>query len=788
MVEEEPSGFPGIPPRWTSSAKEGVGTAMERSSKIHFTISHGILNEVYYPGLDTAQIRDQELLIVGNQKFFEEKRDTIHNIETIRSGIPSYIIHNEEKDGSFKIEKTIFVDGENDVLVQHVIFRNKSNMNLDLYTLISPHINNGGSQNTSWIGEYKGKKFQFASKDGTYLALYSDQCQGEMSCGYSGYSDGWQDLKHNFKLTTHFESAKNGNTAITGKVTPENNGSFDIFIAFGSSPEEAALKTIRSKNLGWENALKNYNQKWNAYRITVSKNKLLSNKTKKRSLEDLSLLVLRSHISKEPLAGGLIASLSIPWGFSKGDDDLGGYHLIWARDMVEAAQGLILMGDIKGAVEALRFLQSTQEEDGHWPQNMWLNGTPYWKGLQMDETAFPLILLHDLWKRGHIDLVDFKEMLLRAVNFILANGPVTDQDRWEEDGGYSAFTITVEITALNKASEMADNLGLKMISDFSQELADIYLTNMDKWLYRTNTELSRKYAVQGHYVRISQSDQDEDGFIPIKNRPWSANMMNVQEVVSTGSLSMVRFGLKSPNDQNILNTIKIIDGELLVETPNGPVWHRYTNDGYGEHNEGSPFDGTGHGRGWPLLTGERANYEISAGNLQKAEYLLKSMENFANLGGMIPEQVWDSEDIAERGLFKGKPSGSAMPLVWAHAEYLKTCWGIENGRPYDQDQNILERYVNKKLNSGKDLWSFRNKTKRSHGKEAIIIVARTDFFLRFTKNNWMTYEDTNSQKVLQEVHYVEVDTKEMKEGDKLEFTFYWKISSNWEAENFHILF
>ncbi len=786
MVPDEAFGKPGIPPRWTSSAKEGVGTSTERSSRIHFTVSHGILNEVYFPGLDRAQIRDQEFLLVCDGAFYEEKRDTEHTTETYRKGVPCYVITNKEPTGKFSLEKTIFIDGENDTLVQHVDFTQSKNVNnSQIYSLISPHLDNGGSGNSAWIDTYKGRKFQFASKNGMYLALYSPNAQGKMSCGFSGYSDGWQDIRNNKTMMYQFQKAEGGNVAMTAEINPETKGTFNVYIAFGASAEEAAMKTIRSSCIPWEKSLRNYTEGWLSYRKKNTKTKLLK---ADHTLVDNSYLVLKSHISKEPLSGGIIASLSIPWGFHKTDDDLGGYHLIWGRDMVEAAQALLILGDVRGSVDALKFLQATQEDDGHWPQNMWLEGSPYWKGLQMDETAFPVLLLHDLWKHGHIELQPFIEMLKKAAKFIISNGPVTDQDRWEEDGGYSAFTIGVEIMALNKAAEIFESVGMKEESQLAQDLGDIYAKNIDRWLYRKGTSLSEKYGVEGHYVRISNSDQSDQQYIPIKNRPWNSTLVKVDSVISTGSLSLVRFGIRNHDDKKILNTLKIIDGELMTKTDNGYLWHRYSKDGYGEHANGAPFDGTGIGRGWPLLSGERANYEIASGNMDRAEELFSSMEKFSNVGGMIPEQVWDSEDIPERGLYKGKPSGSAMPLVWAHAEYVKTAWALENGRPYDQDQNVFERYVTKGTTSHKEFWSYRNKSKYANNAESIIFILKADCFMRVTKDNWNTFEDVNAKNILNGVYFLELQVKEMQPGSALEFTFFWKESEKWEGNNFTIQF
>ncbi|MHB1439501.1 MAG: glycoside hydrolase family 15 protein [Cuniculiplasma sp.] len=786
MGQEEAFGKPGITPRWTSSSKEGVGTSLKRCSSVYFTLSHGIVNEIYFPGIDTAQTRDHQFLVSGEETFYEERRDTSHSMQTLKGGIPAYRIINEESEQRFKIEKTIFIDSEDDVFVEHVKFIKKNpEDDLSIYSLLAPHMNNGGYGNNAWNGEYKGNKMQFASKGETFLALYIPGCTGKMSCGFSGFSDGFQDIMHNNGMTYEFQRATDGNVAITTEIIPDAAGTFNVFIAFGRSMEEAAIKVLKSSHANWEKSLEDYMEQWSVYLKYTSKNMLIK---KDYNLKQSSLVAIRSHVSKEPLRGAIIASLSIPWGNSKSDDDLGGYHLIWPRDMVEAAEALLILGDYYGATDALKYLQSTQESDGHWPQNMWLNGKPYWGGLQMDETAFPILLLYDLWKMKLVDLDDYRDMFISALSFIIGNGPVTDQDRWEEDGGYSSFTIAVEVSALSYGSEIAEELGMRKESYVIQRIADIYSSNIEKWLYRENSELDAKYGVRGHYVRISMSEADREsgGYIPIKNRPWNSSMVKVDEVISTGALSLVRFGLRPQDDRRIRDTLKIIDGELKVETKTGPTWHRYSQDGYGEHNNGSGFDGTGHGRGWPLLSGERAHYELLSGNRDIAMNLLHTMEKDANSGGMIPEQIWDSEDIPAKGLFNGYPSGSAMPLVWAHAEYVKLCWALENGKPFDLNERAYKRYVEEKFRVKANIWSFKNKIRAIERDESIIFITREECFIRITGNNWKNMVDLNSEYLIDSIYYVEVGPKDFPVEDNMEFTFFWKKENKWEGINFNI--
>jgi len=366
----------------------------------------------------------------------------------------------------------------------------------------------------------------------------------------------------------------------------------------------------------------------------------------------LSAAVLRTHEAKH-FPGGVIASLSIPWGFAKGDDDLGGYHLIWPRDLVEAAGGYLAVGARKDAVRVLRYLQITQEADGHWTQNMWLDGTPYWGGIQMDETALPVLLVDLAAVEGALTLAErdeFWPMVKRAAGFLVRNGPVSPQDRWEEDPGYSPFTLAAEIAALLVAADLADSCGEDRVAAYLRETADVWNACIEDWIYVTDTDLAHHCGVDGYYVRVSEPDEPEaasphQGFVPIKNRPPDSSFTQASLMVSPDALALVRFGLRAPTDPRIVCTLAVIDLALKVMTPNGPAWRRYNGDGYGENEDGSPFDGTGVGRAWPLLTGERAHYELAAGHKKTAGDLARTLEAFAGACGLLPEQVWDVADI-----------------------------------------------------------------------------------------------------------------------------------------------
>lgn len=260
-------------------------------------------------------------------------------------------------------------------------------------------------------------------------------------------------------MTWEYDRAENGNIALTGEIDlAACNGEFILALGFGEMWAEAGQQVISSLLTSYQTTRRDYVSHWRNWQQTLKK---LDAQPREKDLYRASMAVLRSHESKDFL-GGIIASLSIPWGFNKGDEDLGGYHLIWPRDLVESAGGLLAAGAHDDALRVLHYLEATQEADGHWPQNMWLDGRPYWNGLQMDETAFPVLLV-DLLRRESPRCFGNERrwwpMVRKAAAFIVVNGPVTQQDRWEEDGGYSPFTLAAEISALLAAADIAQLTG-----------------------------------------------------------------------------------------------------------------------------------------------------------------------------------------------------------------------------------------------------------------------------------------------------------------------------------------
>ena len=791
-ADENAPGAPGITPRWTSSAKTGVGTAISDKSHVWFTLSHGIFNEIYYPRIDQACVRDMGLIVTDGADFFsEEKHDTDSEVHWLAEGIPAFRLLNTCRSGRYRVEKQIVTDPQRNTVMQRIQFTAMQGDLSDyhLHVLLAPHLGNHGDGNNAWVDEFEGLPLLFAQRDGFALALACSAPFLKRSAGYVGSSDGWQDLKTHKQMTWEYTRAQNGNVALTGEIDLHHSkGHCELALGLGGSSQEAAQNAVASLRDGFDNLKHEYISGWQHW-----KKSLISTKKEPLPPGDLtpiSLAVLRTHESKTA-SGGFIASLAIPWGSSKGDGDQGGYHLVWARDMVETAGALLAGGAHEDARRALTFLQSTQQPDGHWPQNMWVDGTPYWSGIQLDETALPILLV-DLAQREKAitdaDVVKYWPMVQLAAGYLVRNGPVSPQDRWEEDPGYSPFTVAAEIAAILAAADMADLNHETSMATYLREIADVWNTSIDRWMYASKTDWCRKFKVEGYYLRIAPAEITSgsrfQNSVHVKNVAAAEDTRMARHLVSPDALALVRFGLRAADDPRILGTVKVIDSLLKVQTPTGPSWHRYNDDGYGEHEDGAPFDGTGVGRAWPLLTGERAHYELLAGRVDDAKNLLTTMESFANEGGLIPEQIWDSPDLPKHDLFLGKPSGSAMPLVWAHAEYIKLRRSLRDGHVFDMPPQTVQRYLADKTVSPRMVWRFNHKIRSMPAGKLLRFETLAPAVIHYSVDGWKTAQDAKSRDVGLGIHVADLATQSLVDGQHIQFTFYWPDAEDWEGTDF----
>jgi glucoamylase len=382
-------------------------------------------------------------------------------------------------------------------------------------------------------------------------------------------------------------------------------------------------------------------------------------------------------------------------------------------------------------------------------------------------------------------------MVRRAAAFIVRHGPSTEQDRWEEDPGLSPFTLAVEIAALLIAADLAETAGEPDVANYLRETADTWNDDIESGTYVTGTALAQRVGVKGYYVRIgaleiADAASPMAGFVPIKNRPWPESRLPACELVSPDALALVRFGLRAPDDPRILATLRVIDDLLKVEMPYGPLWRRYNGDGYGEHDDGRSFDGTGVGRPWPLLTGERAHYELAAGRPDVARNLLAVLEACANEGRLLPEQIWDGPPIRERELSPGRPSGSAMPLVWAHAEYLKLQRSLRDDRVYDLPHQTWQRYVIDRTRSHYASWRFNHRRRSIETGRGLRLETLAPSLAHWSTDGWRTVHDTPARDTGLGEYVIDLPTQTLPAGGRIDFTFYWPEAGRWEQTDFQV--
>ena len=800
MSENFAPGWPGIPARWTSSAKTGVGTSLAGTSDLWFTISHGVINEVYYPRIDRACIRDMGCIVADGKGFLsEEKRHATHEVRCAAPGVPAYRVRSTCTDGRYRIEKEIVSDPARPALLQRTRFVPLIGNPGDyrLHVLLAPHLGNHGAGNTAWIGEHKGVPMLFAERGASALALASSRPWRNRSAGFVGVSDGWQDLHANQRMTWSYTRAENGNVALTGEIDlREFDAEFLLVLAFGADAAEAGHRARAALQDGFDRAWADYVRHWDEWQDGLLR---LDDHRPGDRLDRyrMSTVVMRSHEATD-FPGGVIASLSIPWGFNKGDEDLGGYHLVWPRDLAETAGGLLAAGALPDALRVLSYLEATQEPDGHWGQNMWLDGTPYWSGVQMDETALPILLVDLARREGAIPdsgLARFWPMVRRAAAYLACNGPVSPQDRWEEDPGYTPYTVAAEIAALVVAADLATMQGATGIAEYLRETADAWFDSIDHWMDASGGSGNAAFDVNGYgyYVRVAPvDDTDADDtrlhdVVPVRNVPMCDATTAACNLVSCDALALVRFGIRAPDDPRIVNTLRLIDELLKVDTPAGPAWRRYNGDGYGEHADGSPFDGTGIGRAWPLLTGERAHYELQAGRPDEAQRLLAAFEKMAGDTGLFPEQVWDTADIPDRELFFGRAAGSAMPLVWAHAEYVKLRRSLRDGAVFDLPPQTVQRYLVDRARSPRSLWRFNHKIRLLPPGKLLRIEVASPAVVHWTMDDWATTQDSTTRDTGVGMHVIDLPTASLAPGARVQFTMYWSEAARWEGVNFAVM-
>jgi glucoamylase len=803
----EAFGRPGMKPRWTSSVKDAVGMAYAASSRIWFTCSHGILNEVYHPTIDRAQTRDMEFLITDGETFaHEEKRDLTTTFEYLHPEAVAVRYVNSDPQGRYSLIKEIICDPHHSVVVQRVRIEGHAELvsRLKVYALLAPHLDGGGAGNSARAMDLAGNKVILAWKNEWSLLMAASCGFSRVSCGFVGASDGWRDLMDNFKMDWEYGSATDGNIAVMGEinlcgkdglstasVTADGNGALEFTLAFGigQGHHTVAQKTVGALATPYAELRDRFILQWSR---AANPEWLAAASCDGGKLMRASHNVLLAHEDKT-YSGAFVASASIPWGQVKGDDDLGGYHLVWTRDMVQTASALLACGRAETARRALVYLACTQQPDGGFAQNFWIDGTPYWSGQQLDEVAFPLILAWRLWKAGGLGELNVVPFVERAAGFLVRHAPITHQERWEENAGYSPSTLAAVIGGLICAAEIIRDHDASELAVALEEFADWIEHHLEDWTVTNNGVLHPD--IKRHYMRVRPPECGEayahescgKELVRLSNRaPGERYEFEAREIIDAGFLELVRYGVRCAGDPLVADSLKVVDAVLKRDLPQGPGWLRYNNDGYGQRADGGPYMGTGQGRVWPLLGGERAHYELAAGRDIKS--LIKTYEDFATGGQMMPEQVWDEPDRPSCSMYIGHPAGSAVPLVWAHAEYLKLLRSAVDGRVFDRIEPVYARYCEpdgrKQTRRDLEIYSRRRPIQSIEIGETLRILEEERFDTVWTLDGWKTKHVT-SARPLGSAGY-SVDIKPDPDSSEIELTLHWPERNAWLGYNVKI--
>ncbi|HEY2591087.1 MAG TPA: glycoside hydrolase family 15 protein, partial [Steroidobacteraceae bacterium] len=742
------------------SDKDFVTTALG-SSRLWATVGHGIINEVYWPSTGQPQIRDLGFYLVGNGRWIDLKRERRYRLLTPGPRLPALTIVHHGDDYQLTLE--LLPDPLRDVLLVRFVLSGAYRLVL----ILAPHLGSTGRDNTAWIDD----GVAYARGGGFAVCLAAGVPLEQLSCGFVGASDGWQDLARHGRLTYSFQSATDGTVAISGEPSTRHGV---LALGFAYSPSGAYTRARTALAADFDMLRSDFLAAWRAWGATLS---LPRPDETLGDAAELSAAVLKIHEDRA-YPGAVVASLSVPWGNST--DSLGGYHLVWPRDATLTAFALLAANQRLDARHILSHLIAAQRRDGHWPQNYFPSGEPYWSEIQLDEAGLPVLLAAKLAELGEAELPGTAEMVRAATGFIARTGPTSPQDRWEENPGVSPFTLAVAIAALIAAVPWLDSAQRA----YAHGLAEDWNERLENWCYVEDTPLAREVGVPGYYVRIAplRSSGEPTPRVPLRNRDGESLLASA--LVSLDFSYLVRLGLRHPLDPRVQDTIRVVDHVLKVETPSGALYHRYNGDGYGEHADGNPFDGQGIGRGWPLLVGERGHLALQSGE-DPLPYL-HTMSRCASAGGLLPEQVWDATPIPELGLAPGRPSGAAMPLLWAHAEFLKLLVARERRRPVEWLDRI-ERHFGHRAIAGPgepvasgagrasraaSIWHWRDEVvieQLPRGK-ALAIEDRVPFTLHLGFDGWQRVEDRRAERGPFGLWSVTLAREELAQARELNFT------------------
>jgi glucoamylase len=767
-------GAPGSPPTWSYAGKVGIGTSYEAYeglrfadtastgvvSRVWFSLADGEVTETMYGLIHEAQLKDMQIAVLSGRKLETETADAVHSVAFIdrdEHGRPrslAYRLINRARSGRWETTKDVFTDPDGQALFMRVTVRALKGR-VTPFLIVNPQMENSGVGDSAeaapeMLHAWKGK---------THLVVRFSRRPRRASVGFAGVSDGVSQMRRGGRLRVYSSTgAKSGHVSMTAELQPLKAGrsaTYDVVLGFGDSRRDAQAQADGALRRGYRAVLARYNGSdghpgWETYLSSLDELPRLAEVAEDGGrLLYASAMVLKAQEDKT-YPGALIASLSNPWGdTTSAAAPATGYKAVWPRDFYHVASALLALGDRKTPAAALAYLRTVQvgpntpgnHGDGGWfLQKTHVDGVPEWVAVQLDQTAMPILLTDKLERAGVVPSSEapvlYESMIKPAADFLVSGGrvdldwnkatitpPRTQQERWEEQPGYSPSTTAAVVAGLTAAGSLAERAGDAVSVSKYRATADGLASRIESMMVTTTGALGPQPGRERYYLRLSP-DGDPNDHALLESRNGQPALPQ-EDYLDAGFLELVRYGVRKPADAAIVSSLRRVDDESLDQRlrlkyefrfPGKPGvypgWRRYGDDGYGENTvTGAGYGAEGgmspgqRGRVWPLLTGERGHYELARalaqpGGVTSADIeglrttYVRALELFANAGLMLSEQVWDG--VGARGprhLQPGQGTNSATPLAWAHAEYIRLLRSIADRRVWDENPETAARYV-----------------------------------------------------------------------------------------------
>ncbi len=733
---------PGEQQTWTTGEKYGVGTVADHDSqdpsRVWFTLTDGALTEARYPRVDVMNLRTVDFLVrcVDDGDYaartHEEARtngDTIQRrVEpTDDEALLFRHVFRETGDGRghrWTLTVDYASDPSHDAIVASAEFTADDGRRYDVFAAAdialtsdsrqdrgltygdwgnyhllarSPQGYTGEADNTPLVDE-NGEAYSVA------MALVAANRFDWATVGVGG-GDRLDSLYTGGELPDPVSSVDDENVVLVGRIGTGTRVTEELALGFARRADTAAAvgEADGALERGYETVSEAYTDSWRAFLADKPLPESVADDEDLANQYRYALMTLRA-VEDKTCTGASIASPSVPWGVAvdvTGSNGYG-YNFVWSRDLYQVFTVFDAVGDIDTAASQLEYIyEFQQDETGFIPQNTYVNGTTRWGGEQMDNISFPQVMAYHLAEAGlELDDVGYSyENIRRSADYVAYNGPETAQERWEEESGSSPSSMAAEIAGLACAGKLALDTGHRDDALVWLALADHWVNNVETWT--TTTTGTAVHTNTPYYVRIARNGEPDAGHL--RTLANNGPTLDEREIIDAGFLELVRLGIKPATDATVRNSVTEVDDTIRVDVDPAAAFYRYNGDGYGERSTGDPgapwsVENHGNGRLWPLLTGERGEYELRLDNpALPPEDCLRTLQAVANSGRMLPEQIWDRKHSTDYNWEFAAGTGSATPLAWSMAQYIRLAHSIDAGEPVETPAFVHERYRERRV-------------------------------------------------------------------------------------------